>query len=79
MSRGDECTSCKYAAMDMDMMIYCCHPDVLKSNSYGSNIDVVRGAAFIRNDPKDDRNTKPHFDICGQEGKLFELRAQSGQ
>ena len=67
------CRECKFSRYDPDGP-YCAHPEVLKTNPYGSIFDVVRGASYIRNNPTDDRNTKPHFSICGPEAVLFEKR-----
>lgn len=70
MSVGEKyCRDCAHCAMDMDMEPYCSHPDVLKTNSFGSNTNVVRGAKL-----GDGREKLPHFDLCGQEARLFSPR-----
>ncbi len=64
------CFNCDHCGMDMDMDPYCAHPDVLKTNPHGSNVNVVRGAAAIT----DERSGLPHFGLCGQEARLFTPR-----
>ena len=68
-----QCFDCKHRGWDPDGE-YCVHPEVLKTNPWGSVTSVPRGVSYIRDNPDDDRNKKPHFNICGEEAKLFELR-----
>ena len=70
MSDEKRCFDCDFCGMDMDLEPYCAHPDVLKTNPWGSNTNVVRGAKFSN----DDRTKLPHYNLCGQDAKLFEIR-----
>lgn len=71
MSDRRNCTECRYCGMDMDMDPYCAHPEVLKTNRWGSSVNVVRGAP-LRGD--DERRRLSYYGRCGQEAKLFEPR-----
>lgn len=69
------CEKCDFCGMDMDLEPYCVHPQVLKTNSYGSNCNVVRGAKLCEGDT---RLKLPHYNLCGQEAKLWEIRKRRG-
>lgn len=68
------CTDCKHSGMDMDMGPYCAHPDVLKTNSFGSSCNVVRGASLPLGDS---RRKLPHYGVCGAQAKLFSVRKRT--
>lgn len=68
-NKDTDCRDCKYCGMDMDMDPFCVHPSVLKTNQYGSNVSVVRGAQL-----GDERVKLPHYGLCGLNAVLFEKR-----
>ena len=53
------CFNCNYCGMDMDMDPYCVHPNVLRSNPFGSNTNVVLGVVT-----GDEGRNLPHFGAC---------------